>query len=36
MDNVVVEDDVIIGGGLLVLFNKCLELGYFYVGSLVK
>ncbi|KNC65623.1 gamma carbonic anhydrase family protein [Pseudoalteromonas ardens] len=36
MDNVVVEDDVIIGGGALVPPNKRLESGYLYVGSPVK
>ncbi|WP_462156794.1 gamma carbonic anhydrase family protein [Pseudoalteromonas sp. GB56] len=36
MDNVVVEDDVIIGGGSLVPPNKRLESGYLYVGSPVK
>ena len=36
MDNAVVEDDVIIGGGSLVPPNKRLESGYLYVGSPVK
>jgi len=36
MDNVVVEDDVIIGGGSLVPPNKRLESGYLYVGSPAK
>ena len=36
MDNVIVEDDVIIGGGALVPPNKTLESGYLYVGSPVK
>ena len=36
MDNVIVEDDVIIGGGALVPPNKKLESGYLYVGSPVK
>ncbi|MEH6815009.1 MAG: gamma carbonic anhydrase family protein, partial [Pseudoalteromonas distincta] len=36
MDNVVVEDDVIIGGGSLVPPNKRLESGYLYVGSPVE
>ena len=33
---VVVEDDVIIGGGSLVPPNKRLESGYLYVGSPAK
>lgn len=36
MDNAIVEDDVIIGGGSLVPPNKRLESGYLYVGSPVK
>jgi len=36
MDNAIVEDDVIIGGGALVPPNKKLESGYLYVGSPVK
>ncbi len=36
MDNVIVEDDVIIGGGSLVPPNKRLESGHLYVGSPVK
>ncbi|SFC50522.1 gamma carbonic anhydrase family protein [Pseudoalteromonas denitrificans] len=36
MDNTIVEDDVIIGGGALVPPNKKLESGYLYVGSPVK
>ncbi|MCF7520326.1 gamma carbonic anhydrase family protein [Pseudoalteromonas sp. L21] len=36
MDNAIVEDDVIIGGGSLVPPNKHLESGYLYVGSPVK
>lgn len=36
MDNVVVEDEVIIGGGSLVPPNKRLESGFLYVGSPVK
>ncbi len=36
MDNVIVEDDVIIGGGSLVPPNKKLESGYLYVGSPIK
>jgi carbonic anhydrase/acetyltransferase-like protein (isoleucine patch superfamily) len=36
MDNAVVEDDVIIGGGSLVPPNKRLESGYLYVGSPVR
>jgi carbonic anhydrase/acetyltransferase-like protein (isoleucine patch superfamily) len=36
MDNAVVEDDVIIGGGSLVPPNKRLESGYLYVGSPAK
>ncbi|MBQ4834598.1 gamma carbonic anhydrase family protein [Pseudoalteromonas sp. MMG010] len=36
MDNVIVEDDVIIGGGSLVPPNKCLVSGFLYVGSPVK
>ncbi|MBH0033022.1 MULTISPECIES: gamma carbonic anhydrase family protein [unclassified Pseudoalteromonas] len=36
LDNVVVEDDVMIGGGSLVPPNKRLESGYLYVGSPVK
>jgi carbonic anhydrase/acetyltransferase-like protein (isoleucine patch superfamily) len=36
MDNAVVEDNVIIGGGSLVPPNKTLESGYLYVGSPVK
>lgn len=36
MDNAVVEDDVIIGGGSLVPPNKRLESGFLYVGSPVK
>ena len=36
MDNVIVEDDVIIGGGALVPPHKKLESGYLYVGSPVK
>jgi carbonic anhydrase/acetyltransferase-like protein (isoleucine patch superfamily) len=36
MDNAVIEDDVIIGGGSLVPPNKRLESGYLYVGSPVK
>lgn len=33
MDGVVVEDDVFIGVGILVLLNKRLESGFFYVGN---
>ncbi|MDP5215128.1 gamma carbonic anhydrase family protein [Pseudoalteromonas tunicata] len=36
MDNVIVEDDVIIGGGSLVPPGKRLESGFLYVGSPVK
>ena len=36
MDNVVVEDDVIIGAGALVPPNKTLESGYMYIGQPVK
>ena len=36
MDNAIVEDNVIIGGGSLVPPNKRLESGYLYVGSPVK
>ena len=36
MDNVIVEDNVIIGGGSLVPPNKRLESGFLYVGSPVK
>lgn len=36
MDNAIVKDDVIIGGGALVPPNKKLESGYLYVGSPVK
>ncbi|WP_217875417.1 gamma carbonic anhydrase family protein [Pseudoalteromonas shioyasakiensis] len=36
MDNAIVDDDVIIGGGSLVPPNKRLESGYLYVGSPVK
>ncbi|CAM4380056.1 gamma carbonic anhydrase family protein [Pseudoalteromonas ostreae] len=36
MDNAIVEDDVIIGGGSLVPPNKRLESGFLYVGSPVK
>jgi len=36
MDNAIVEDDVIIGGGSLVPPNKKLESGYLYVGSPIK
>ena len=36
MDNAIVEDDVIIGGGALVPPNKKLESGYLYVGSPVR
>ncbi|BBN80045.1 gamma carbonic anhydrase family protein [Pseudoalteromonas sp. A25] len=36
MDNVIVEDDVIIGGGALVPPNKTLKSGYLYVGSPAK
>lgn len=36
MDNAIVEDDVIIGGGALVPPNKTLQSGYLYVGSPVK
>jgi carbonic anhydrase/acetyltransferase-like protein (isoleucine patch superfamily) len=36
MDNVIIEDDVIIGGGSLVPPNKRLEAGYLYKGSPVK
>ena len=36
MDNAIVEDDVIIGGGSLVPPNKRLESGYLYVGSPAK
>jgi carbonic anhydrase/acetyltransferase-like protein (isoleucine patch superfamily) len=36
MDNAIVEDDVIIGGGSLVPPNKRLESGYLYIGSPVK
>ncbi|MBQ4864105.1 gamma carbonic anhydrase family protein [Pseudoalteromonas sp. MMG013] len=36
MDNVIVEDDVIIGGGSLVPPNKTLQGGFLYVGSPVK
>ena len=36
MDNAIVEDDVIIGGGSLVPPNKTLKSGYLYVGSPVK
>lgn len=35
MDGVVVEDDVFIGVGILVLLNKWLESGFFYVGNLM-
>lgn len=33
MDGVVVQDDVFIGVGIFVLFNKILESGYLYVGN---
>ncbi|MGO2276964.1 gamma carbonic anhydrase family protein [Pseudoalteromonas nigrifaciens] len=36
MDNAIIEDNVIIGGGSLVPPNKRLESGYLYVGSPVK
>lgn len=36
MDNVIVEDEVIIGGGALVPPNKRLESGFLYVGSPAK
>ncbi|MBB1418074.1 gamma carbonic anhydrase family protein [Pseudoalteromonas sp. SG44-1] len=36
MDNAIIEDDVIIGGGSLVPPNKRLESGFLYVGSPVK
>ena len=36
LDDVVVEDDVMIGAGSLVPPNKRLESGYLYVGSPVK
>lgn len=36
LDDVVVEDDVMIGAGSLVPPNKVLESGYLYVGSPVK
>lgn len=36
MDNAIVEDDVIIGGGSLVPPNKRLKSGYLYVGSPVR
>jgi carbonic anhydrase/acetyltransferase-like protein (isoleucine patch superfamily) len=36
MDNAIVEDNVIIGGGSLVPPNKRLASGYLYVGSPVK
>lgn len=36
MDNAIVEDDVIIGGGALVPPNKTLKSGFLYVGSPVK
>lgn len=36
MDNAIVEDNVIIGGGSLVPPNKRLKSGYLYVGSPVK
>ncbi|MFC3033196.1 gamma carbonic anhydrase family protein [Pseudoalteromonas fenneropenaei] len=36
MDNVIVEDDVIIGAGALVPPNKTLQSGYLYVGSPAK
>ena len=36
MDDVIVEDDVMIGAGSLVPPNKVLESGYLYVGSPVK
>lgn len=36
LDDVIVEDDVMIGAGSLVPSNKVLESGYLYVGSPVK
>ncbi|TCB42274.1 gamma carbonic anhydrase family protein [Acinetobacter terrestris] len=36
LDDVIVEDDVMIGAGSLVPPNKVLESGYLYVGSPVK
>ena len=36
LDDVIVEDDVMIGAGSLVPPNKILESGYLYVGSPVK
>ncbi|WP_404341597.1 gamma carbonic anhydrase family protein [Pseudoalteromonas mariniglutinosa] len=36
MDNAIIEDNVIIGGGSLVPPKKRLESGYLYVGSPVK
>ena len=36
LDEVIVEDDVMIGAGSLVPPNKVLESGYLYVGSPVK
>tara|TARA_R100000093_G_C1934449_1_gene69869 strand:+ start:102 stop:317 length:216 start_codon:yes stop_codon:yes gene_type:complete len=36
MDDVVIEDDVIIGAGSLVPPGKRLESGYLYVGSPVE
>ena len=36
LDDVIVEDDVMIGAGSLVPPNKRLESGYLYVGSPVK
>ena len=36
MDGVIVESDVVVGGGSLVPPGKRLESGYLYVGSPVK
>lgn len=36
LDGAIVEDDVMIGAGSLVLQNKRLESGYLYFGSFVK